>query len=222
MASEINKPIELVVADPNPLILSAMSEKFSADPRFSLISTVVSAEDFVLTVMRVSVDLGIICWNIPQLGGEKTIEILRDYPSAPKILVYSQNQSNDVPRRSLAAGAAGYCGKDQPVDELIATSIAVAGGKMVFPFMDVRELQADPFFSLTKREKVMLQSLADGMTNKELAHHFKISINTVKFHLSNLYEKLDIHNRSQAIAFFYSRRLDQTKEPDGGSKLRSQ
>ena len=221
MPENLHKPIDVVLADPNPLILSAMSEKFSADPRFSLVSTVVNAENFISTVMRLPVDLGIVCWNLPQLGGEKIIEILRDHPLAPKILVYSQNISSDVPRRALAAGAAGYCGKNQTVEELMTTSVSVAQGKMVFPFMDIRELQADPLFSLTKRERTMLQSLANGMTNKELAGHFEISVNTVKFHLSNLYEKLEVRNRSQAIAFFYSRRLDQIKEPEGGSQLRS-
>jgi two-component system, NarL family, nitrate/nitrite response regulator NarP len=221
MSEKPHKPIEVVLADPNPLILSAMSEKFSEDPRFSLVSTVVNAESFISTVMRLPVDLGIVCWNLPQLGGEKIIEILRDHPQAPKILVYSQNISNDVPRRALAAGAAGYCGKDQSVDDLLNTSVSVAMGKMVFPFMDIRELQADPLFLLTKRERVLLQSLANGLTNKELSEHFGISINTVKFHLSNLYEKLEVRNRSQAIAFFYSRSLDQNKEPEGGSRLRT-
>ena len=222
MPEKTRKPIEVVLADPNPLILSAMSEKFLVDPRFSLVSTVVNAESFISTVMRLPVDLGIVCWNLPQLGGEKVIEILRDHPTAPKILIYSQNISNDVPRRAMMAGAAGYCGKDQTVDELMTTSVSVAEGKMVFPFMDVRELQADPLFLLTKREKIMLQSLANGLTNKELAAHFEISVNTVKFHLSNLYEKLEVRNRAQAIAFYYSRRLDQIKEPEGGTTLRTQ
>ena len=71
-----------------------------------------------------------------------------------------------------------------------------------------------------KREKIILQFLADGSSNKELAESMKISINTVKFHLSNLYKKLGVKNRSQAISFFYSRRLDQVHEPEGGTRLR--
>ena len=59
------------------MILSAMSEKFSSDQRISLISTVTTAEDFLSTVLRVPVDLGIICWTLPQLGGEKIIEDLK-------------------------------------------------------------------------------------------------------------------------------------------------
>lgn len=200
-----SQPIEIVLADPNPLILSAMSEKFTADPRFSLVSTVANAENLIATIMRVPVALAIISWSLPQLGGEKVIQILRDHPLAPKVVVYSQNQTNDVPRRSMAAGAAGYCSKNQSADELLDTCITVASGKMVFPFMDLRDLQSDPLFLLTKRERAILQSMAEGLTNKELATQFEVSINTVKFHLSNLYEKLEIRNRSQAIAFFYSR-----------------
>ena len=211
--------VKIVLADSNPLILSAMSEKFSALPGISLVSTVLTAENFLSTVMRVPVDVGIICWNLPQLGAERVIEILREHPTAPRILVYSQNQTKDVPRRALAVGAAGYCGKSQSVEELLATALAVADGKMVFPFMDVRDLQEDPLFLLTKREKMMLQSLADGLTNKELASTFQISVNTVKFHLSNLYEKLGIRNRSQAIAFFYTRRLDSTDNTEKSNQI---
>ena len=57
---------------------------------------------------------------------------------------------------------------------------------------------------MTAREKTMLAALAGGRTNTELASEFAISINTVKFHLRNLYEKLGLRNRSQAIAFHYS------------------
>ena len=221
MSFNIKNQIKVVLAESNPMILSAMSEKFSSDQRISLISTVTTAEDFLSTVLRVPVDLGIICWTLPQLGGEKIIEVLRENPSAPKILVYSQNHSLDVSRRALVAGAAGFCNDEQTVDELLETAITVASGKMVFPFMDVRELQDDPLFMLTKRERMILQLLADGSSNKELADSMTISINTVKFHLSNLYEKLGIKNRSQAILFFYSKRLDQLHEPEGGIALRT-
>ena len=155
MSFKLKEQIKVVLAESNPMILSAMSEKFSTDQRISLISTVTTTEDFLSTVLRVKVDLGIVCWTLPQLGGEKIIEVLRENPSAPKILVYAQNHSLDVSRRALAAGAAGFCNDEQTVDELLETAITVASGKMVFPFMDVRELQDDPLFMLTKRERMI-------------------------------------------------------------------
>jgi two-component system nitrate/nitrite response regulator NarP len=83
---------------------------------------------------------------------------------------------------------------------------------MVFPFLDVRELQTDPIQQLSRKEHVILEALSKGLTNRELASELDISINTVKFHLSNLYDKLDIKNRAQAIAFFYSSRLTRDQE----------
>ena len=84
------------------------------------------------------------------------------------------------------------------IDDIIAE---VAAGRMVFPFLDVRKLRQDPMSVLTRRERVLLTSLAQGRTNKELAADLNISLNTVKFHLRNLFEKLSVNNRAQAIAF---------------------
>ncbi|MCP5086999.1 MAG: response regulator transcription factor [Rhodobacteraceae bacterium] len=201
-------PIDVVLADPNPLILSALSEQFTRDPRFSLVATLATAEDFLSTTMRLSVRVGVIDWNLPLLGGQRVIEFLREQENAPRVVVYSDADRRDIPRRALTAGAAGFCPRSGTVQELLNTVAEVAAGKMVFPFLDVRELQADPIFQLTKRERALLDALAEGRTNKELAESFGISVNTVKFHLSNLYEKLDVKNRSQAIAFYFSARID--------------
>ncbi len=203
-----SSPVEIVLAIPNPLMLSAMSERFERDSRFSLIATVATAENFLSTVMRLPVTVGIIDWNLPLLGGQRVLEFLRDQANAPRVVVYSDTDRGDIPRRALAAGAAGFCARSGSVEQLLSTVVDVAADKMVFPFLDVRELQADPIFQLTKRERAMLESLAEGRTNKELAEGFGISVNTVKFHLSNLYEKLDVRNRSQAIAFFFSSQMD--------------
>jgi len=77
---------------------------------------------------------------------------------------------------------------------------------MVFPFLDVRSLRQDPIEQLSPRERTLLETLAKGLTNRELARELDISANTVKFHLSNLFDKLSVKNRAQAIAFFYANR----------------
>jgi two-component system nitrate/nitrite response regulator NarP len=182
-----------------------MSEVFDRDPRFSLTSTASTAEGFLATVMRVPVQVGIVDWRLPVLGGQKLIEVLRDHPDAPRILVYGDN-AGDLPRQALAAGAAGFTPRNGPIEGLLDTCVAVAAGQMIFPFLDVRELQADPIHQLTKRERALLEALSRGLSNRQLAAEFDISANTVKFHLSNLYEKLSISSRTQAVAFFFSTR----------------
>lgn len=201
--------VDLSLADGNPLVLSALSELFDRDPRFSLVATSSTAEGFLGAVMRVPVKVAVIDWNLPALGGQKLIEVLRDQPAAPRIVVYGDDRQGEVARLAMIAGAAGFVARNLPTEKLLDTCMAVAGGQMVFPFLDVRELQADPISQLTRRERALLESLSKGLTNKDLARDFNISANTVKFHLSNLFEKLGVKNRAQAIAFYYSSRLPQ-------------
>lgn len=200
------KPIDVMLANSNPLVLSAMSEVFDRDPRFSLVATSATAEGFLGTVMRVPVQIGIIDWDLPVLGAAKLIEVLRDQVNAPRLVVYGDG-NGDLPRLAMTAGAAGFADRASDVEGLLATCADVAGGKMVFPYIDVRELQKDPIHSLSRRERAMLEALSKGLTNRELSKELGITINTVKFHLSNLFEKLSVKNRAQAIAFYYSSRL---------------
>ena len=197
-------PIELALGDSNPLMLSAMSEFIERDPRFSLVATASSAEGFLEVVLRVPVLVGVIDWTLPKLGAERLIDVLRAQETAPRVVVYSHGDGADIPSRAMAAGAAGFCSRSEPPERLLDIIAEVAGGRMVFPFLDVRQLRRDPMSVLTRRERVLLTSLAQGRTNKELAIDLGISINTVKFHLRNLFDKLSVSNRAQAIAFYYS------------------
>ena len=195
---------QIALAEPNPLMLQALAEVFERDPRFSLTVTASTAEGFLEAVLRLPVPVGVIDWDLPKLGGEKLIDILRGHPGAPRIVVYAASSDPEIPRKAMAAGAAAFCTRGTPPAELLDIAAAAAEGRMVFPYLDVRNLNRDPREQLTARERVLLAALAKGRTNTGLAQDLGISINTVKFHLRNLYEKLELRNRSQAIAFFYS------------------
>ena len=73
---------------------------------------------------------------------------------------------------------------------------------MAFPFIDVSGLAKDPLTELTARERDMLATLTIGYTNQQIASQLDISLNTVKFHLKNLYDKLGVARRAQAVAFY--------------------
>lgn len=203
MVEDSTKPINIMLADSNPLVLSAMSEIFERDPRFSLIATSATAEGFLGTVMRVPVQVGVIDWNLPALGAAKLIEVLRESENAPRLVVYGE-AAGDYPRLAMQAGAAGFASRSGDVEGLLETCLDVAAGKMVFPFVDVRLMQQDPIHSLSRKERAILEALSQGMSNRELSKSLQISTNTVKFHLSNIYEKLSVKNRAQAIVYYYS------------------
>jgi len=206
LPSDTDVPIDIMLADGNPLVLSALSEIIDRDPRFSLVATAATAEGFLGTVMRVPVQVGVIDWNLPALGGAKLIEVLREQANAPRIVVYAED-NGDLPRLAMSAGAAAYAPRSSDAETLMETCVDVAAGKMVFPFLDVRDLQGDPIHQLSRKERAMLEALSKGLTNRELSAELGITVNTVKFHLSNLYDKLAVKNRAQAIAFYYSSRL---------------
>jgi two-component system nitrate/nitrite response regulator NarP len=75
---------------------------------------------------------------------------------------------------------------------------------MLFPYFDIRDLHRDPVNELTERERALLVALSRGLSNKALGAEFGISVNTVKFHLKNLFDKLSMANRAEAIAYYYS------------------
>lgn len=195
--------IDVALADSNALMLSALAEIIENDARFSLMSTTASAESFLQTALTVPCTTAVIDWNLPTLGAERLLHLLREQQCPTRVIVCSHTSSFDVPKRAMAAGAAGFFSHTDPSEKLLEGVLDVADGKMVFPYLDVRELH-DPLQTLTRMEKAILVSLASGRTNKELSADHAISINTVKFHLRNVYDKLAVNNRAQAIAFYYS------------------
>jgi two-component system nitrate/nitrite response regulator NarP len=197
-------PIDVVVADKSPLILSGMVHLFDQDDRFNLVATAADGERFLEAVDRLSFDVAIIGWNMPYLSGLGVLQTLqeRNDTKAPRVIVFTGNGAPDIPRQVMRFGGAGFCSKtDQPA-QLLETVLAVAEGRMVFPFMDLTRSGSDPFSGLTAREQELLASLSRGRTNPQIAGDLTISLNTVKFHLKNLYGKLDVKNRAQAVACY--------------------
>jgi DNA-binding NarL/FixJ family response regulator len=197
-------PIDIALGDGNPLMLAALSDFIDRDKAFSLVATAATAEGFLAAVTRVPVQVGLIDWNLPVMGGERLLDTLRLRPSPPRLIVYGAAEEPEILRRAMAAGAAGFSPRHQSPEQLLVMARAVAQGQMMFPFIDVRELTRDPASALTLRERTLLAALARGLDNKSLARELGISVNTVKFHLRNLYEKLNLSSRAQAIAFYYS------------------
>ncbi len=197
-----------MVADKSPLIQSGIANIIDKDDRFTLLATAADGDRFLEAVRRMTFDIGIIGWNMPYLDGRGVLKALAETREpTPKIIIYTGNSSPDVPRQVMQLGGAGFCNKSESPERLVETILAVAEGRMVFPFMDMSNPANDPFDALTTREQELLASLSDGRTNMQIADDLGISLNTVKFHLKNLYSKLTVKNRSQAVACFLRTRM---------------
>jgi len=197
--------IDIAIADKSPIVQSGLRSLFENDGRFRVVAVAADGERFMDAVDRLSFDIGIVGWEMPYLGGEALLRKLRGRDDAPRIVVYTGSQDPDVPRQAMALGAAGFCHKSDTPERLVETILAVARGRMAFPYVDVRLLEMNPLAGLTDREREILAALAEGMTNQQLAADLHISLNTVKFHLKNIYGKLGVDNRAQAVARYLGR-----------------
>ena len=200
---DISNPIDIILCDSSPLVLSAMSETFEQDSRFSLVATSSTSEGFLATILRIEVQLCIIDWNIRDLSAEKLINLLRSQSIPPRTIIYGEGSDPDIARQAMGAGAAAFVSRSAPIETLIQTCLDVAAGKMVFPFLDIRDLRNDPINTLSRKERIIIEALSEGLTNKQLSTRLEISSNTVKFHISNIFDKLNVKNRAQAIAHYY-------------------
>jgi len=197
--------IDIAIADKSPIVQSGLRSLFENDGRFRVVAVAADGERFMDAVDRLSFDIGIVGWEMPYLNGSALLRKLRGRDDAPRIIVYTGSQDMDVPRQAMALGAAGFCHKSDPPERLVETVLAVARGRMAFPYVDVRLLEMNPLAGLTDREREILAALAEGLTNRQLSGVLNISLNTVKFHLKNLYGKLGVDNRAQAVAKYLGR-----------------
>jgi DNA-binding NarL/FixJ family response regulator len=207
----MQRPVDVVIADKNPLVLSGLKQLFAEDKRFRVIATATDGERFLAAVERLAFDVGVIGWVMPYVDGAGILKALRERPAtearpAPRIVVYTGAPDGDIPRQAMALGGAAFVTKKDQPERLLEVVAAVAGGQMIFPLLDVRQLYDDPMTRLTPRERDMLEALSGGATNGQIAKRLAVSVNTVKFHLKNLDEKCQVKNRAQAVAFYLTAR----------------
>jgi len=194
-----NSCLNIVIADKNSLLLRGLTEMLKQDERFDIRATATDGELFLKLLERVSIDVGIIGWKMPFADGRQVLTKLRERESSVRVVVYS---GADVARQVRSLGGAGFYSKAKPPEGLIDVIYQVGQGNSIFPY-EQHEAKMDPLLaSLTSRELEILEILSQGHSNRTIACKFEISTNTVKFHFKNLYEKVQVDNRTQAVAFY--------------------
>ena len=199
-AGREGRPHRVAVVDKSPLVRLALRQLLTTDRRFVNVVTADNGLALMRALDEVVADVIVTGWVMPEGDGRFVLEQTRalDLP----VIVYTGDPNPRVPAEAMQLGAAGYCAKTESPEQLLEVIDSVACGRMVFPFMDVRKLMDSGLPQLTRRERDLLAALVSGGTNAQLAKELGVSVNTVKFHLGNLYDKLDVKNRSQAIAMY--------------------
>jgi DNA-binding NarL/FixJ family response regulator len=201
MAHKI-KAIRVALADKSPLIQVALRQLFAEDKRFKLVQVASDCETFLRYAGENRFEVGVIGWIFKPCDGRFILDHLSLIDKPPRMVVYTGHNSDAVPALVMAHGGAAFVSKSEQPSILLDTVEAVANGRMVFPYIDVRTLYENPLTTLTRRELEVLSTLARGSTNKQIARDLEVSLNTIKFHVRNVYQKLGVNSRSQAIALY--------------------
>jgi len=196
------RPIRVGLADKNPLIQAALKHLLSEDDRFELLHVSSGCEDFLSNIEAESIDVGVIGWVIGPCDGRFILDHLNTMDDAPRIIVYTGDESKVVPSQVMIHGGAAFVSKSEQPEVLLEAIATVAAGRMLFPYIDVRSIYDNPLSTLTRREMEVLSDLATGRTNKQIARDLGVSLNTIKFHVRNLYQKLAVNSRGQAISMY--------------------
>lgn len=146
--------------------------------------------------------------NMPEMNGiELTKWVKSNYPTI-KIIILTMYKNDEYFMASIREGADGYLLKDSPSEDVIAALRTISNGESVIPAGMTKKLislhQAEyktEDNTLTIREMEVLLKLVEGLSNKEIANRLFISDKTVKIHVSNIFKKLDVKSRSQAIIY---------------------
>ncbi len=173
--------IRVGVADKSPLVQAALTHLFAEDRRFELVDVWADGESFLQSIEQCDLDVVVTGWVISPGNGRYILDQLRAHSNAPRIIVFTGAEGESVPAQVMAHGGAAFVSKSEQPAYLLDTVAAVAEGRMVFPFLDVRKIHRNPLTSLTKRELEVLSALATGQTNKQIAAAHGVSPNTVKF-----------------------------------------
>lgn len=200
MPKEIRRT--LAIADKNPVVRTGLVDIVARDGRFTVAAALSTGAAFLDLIQAQAIEIAIIGWALPDMTGGDILIELKKRRSDVRTIVYTGEPGLDVLRRTIKAGAWGFMSKSDEPEVLLETISSVSHGRVSFPYVDMDAASKDPLDVLTVRERELLAALADGWSNLQIAARIGISRNTVKYHLKNLYDKLNVNNRAMAVALF--------------------
>jgi DNA-binding NarL/FixJ family response regulator len=200
--------ISLVIVDDLPEVREGLKQFISLNPEFKVLDTFSSAEEALYELPKLNPDIVIMDISLPGMNGIECIRLVKDKSPGTQFMMFTVYENDEKVFEALKAGASGYLLKNTGLVQMIeALKELHTGGspmsaniarKLVTLFRE-KEKDAPEIELLTKREYELLQLLSKGLLYKEISGQLNITMNTVKQHIHNIYEKLHVQNRTEAL-----------------------
>ena len=198
--------IRIAIADDHPVVREGLVAMLETEPDFEVVGTAATGAEAAALVARVDPDVMLLDLELPELDGVGVLRRLAAEGARVRVIVFTVFDTDERIIAAVEAGAPGYLLKGAPRGELFAAVRTVAaGGSLLAPVASsavLRRVRGEAPTggpSLTPREREVLQALARGLGNKQIAAQLGVSERTVKFHVSSLFAKLGAGNRTEAV-----------------------
>jgi DNA-binding NarL/FixJ family response regulator len=203
----MTRPLRVLIADDHRLIAEGIKRSLEESGDFEVVAEATTGSQILPLIRRTSPDVVLLDLRMPGVDGLTALEqIKRDHPDI-KVVILSASSDQAVIQAALAKGASAYVIKSvNPVD-LASTLRQVMEGNVFHAVGLPAQGQATPAteLGLTAREVSILQALARGLSNQAIGKELFVAEQTVKFHLTNIYRKLEATNRTEAVRLAYQR-----------------
>jgi DNA-binding NarL/FixJ family response regulator len=205
-----NDQLRVLICDDHPVFRNGLRMLLSAQDGIDVVGDASTGREAVTRADELQPDVVVMDLQMPELNGiEATREIVATSPHV-KVLVLTMFEDDDSVFAAMRAGARGYLLKGADQDEIVRAIEAVGSGEAIFgPRVAARVIEyfttpqpthaAQAFPELTARELEVLERIARGESNATIARHFVLSQKTVRNHVSNIFTKLQVADRAQAI-----------------------
>ena len=216
--------IRILLADDHPIVREGLRAVLETQADFEVIAEAARGDEALRLALALQPDILLLDLEMPIMDGVETIRRLRQQQPAARIIVFTAFDNDERIIHAVQAGANGYLLKGAPREEIFkAIRITMEGGSLLQPVVASKLLrhmghqspvtgsqssfshhlttqQEPPDEALTERELEVLNLLAQGMPNKEIASQLVISERTAKFHVSSIMGKLGATNRTEAVS----------------------
>lgn len=203
----------MLLADDHGIVRRGLKSLLESEPGLSIVAEAADGLEVLRLCEEHAPDTLIVDIGMPKMNGIEVAARVQKLARSPRVIILSMHADESYILRALAAGARAYLLKDATDEDLLPAVRSVAAGK---PFFSgavtavlvedyMRRLQArgltDSYHLLTDREKEVLQLLAEGRSNKEVATELDLGLSTVETHRANLMLKLNLHNTAEIVLY---------------------
>lgn len=203
-----NPKVRILIADDHPVIREGLSAMLSNVEGFEVVGEAKDGQEVLDLALRLKPDVVLMDLRMPGMDGVQAMRLIHAQCESVRFIILTVYDNDEYIFEGIRAGASAYLLKDVSREELINAIREVHSGQSLLHPRITRKLlervssstEAEQGSTLTEREIEILRMMANGASNKQIAVRLSISSHTVKTHVSNIYQKLEVNDRAEAVA----------------------